>query len=441
MTNDADVIVIGAGVAGLAAALQLARGGKSVQVFEARDRAGGRVHTARDPQTGFAIELGAEFIHGRPPILWNLLQSAGAEIQEIGGTPWCSENGQLERCNFFSEVESLLAKMDDTGADRSFSDFLREHLADTSDETRRRALRYITGFHAANPDLISVHALVRGLRADEQIGGEQAFRAREGYSPLLLSFEDTLRGLSVPVQLGCVVQNLDWAQGRVRVHAARGKEGITLTAEKALITLPLGVLQAPPGSTGAIRFDPDLPQKRAAAAQLEMGSVIRVTLCLREPVWEKTQGRAGTGAEPLRNLGFLFSDDDLFPTWWTLAPDPSPVITGWAPAESARRLAGLPKDEVVTRAVESLARILHQPAKDLQNALVASYTHDWKQDEFARGAYSYVRVNGEAAKRQLAEAVQNTLFFAGEATDAQGRHGTVDGAIATGMRAAREILG
>jgi monoamine oxidase len=100
----------------------------------------------------------------------------------------------------------------------------------------------------------------------------------------------------------------------------------------------------------------------------------------------------------------------------------------------------LTRDQRADLALDSLARALKMNRAILQDQVVAWETHDWAADPFARGAYSYVRVGGVQAQAALAQPVENTLFFAGEATELAGHQATVHGAIATGERAADEVL-
>jgi monoamine oxidase len=169
-----------------------------------------------------------------------------------------------------------------------------------------------------------------------------------------------------------------------------------------------------------------------------MGKVVRVILCFRERFWQDLRGTSDS--RPLGKLSFLFSRDNLFPTWWTQMPDASPILTGWSPAKSAEQLAGLGKNAGIEKAIESLSSLLHVEKSEVQAQLSAAYFHDWDSDPFSRGAYSYVKVGGEGCQQTLGSPVSNTLFFAGEATDITGHNGTVHGAIASGQRAAREIL-
>jgi monoamine oxidase len=99
MEDKVDVIVIGAGVAGLAAACALSAKGISLRIFEARDRIGGRIFTLQDPDLDAPIELGAEFIHGRPPEIWNLLREGQIPVTEVDGDSWCFQDGHLSPCD------------------------------------------------------------------------------------------------------------------------------------------------------------------------------------------------------------------------------------------------------------------------------------------------------------------------------------------------------
>jgi monoamine oxidase len=432
----ADVLIIGAGVAGLSAAIDLSRAGVRVEILEARDRIGGRIFTQHDRALSHPIELGAEFVHGRSPEIWQPLQEHRIEALEVQGDLWCSIKGKLQECNFFAQADRILDAMDDSGPDESFLQFLSRKFPGNNDNVAKQwATGYVSGFNAADPGRVSVHWLVHSRRADEQIEGDHAYRIPAGYQRLVDAFSAKLKQLSVPIHLNAVVHRVNWTSEQVTVHA-RSQEGVkTFTAGRALITLPLGVLQA----RDAVRFDPDLPkEKQSALAGLEMGKVVRVTLCFRRRFWEDVHGVADPRS--LADLSFLFSRDDLFPTWWSRMPEAVPILTGWAPARSAESLGGKGKDQIVAQAVASLARILFLDESKIQSQLGAAYYHDWDADPFSRGAYSYVKAGGEGSQQKLAESLAGTLYFAGEATDSSGHNGTVHGAITSGRRAAKEIL-
>lgn len=431
-------------MAGLAAACELGRAGLAICLLEARNRIGGRVFTLHDPACSAGIELGAEFIHGRPPEIWDPLQKAGAEIQEVEGDYWCISEGRLSSCDFFDEVDSILAKMDDSRPDESFSVFLQRRFGSpktkAQQEAQRHALSYVSGFNAADPALVGVHWLVQGMRAEEKIQGDRAFRAHSGYTALLNIFRDELSHLNADVRTETVVESINWRAGNVQVTALGPGSSLVLEAPRVLVTLPLSLLKTASEPDGAVRFTPPLPQaKLDALHKMEMGKVIRVVLRFRERFWEgiKPSPRA---KKTLADMAFLFSQNEWFPTWWTSMPHKSPIITGWAPFQAAERLSGQSEDFITDRSLQTLSSLLGPSAHELRQLLERVYVHDWQTDPFSRGAYSYGKVGADGAQQAIAAPLENTLFFAGEATDTAGHNGTVHAAIATGYRAAREIL-
>jgi monoamine oxidase len=444
MSKTDRVIVVGAGAAGLAAAVELARAGVSVTILEARNRVGGRMFTQRDPVFQAPIELGAEFIHGLPPEIWEPLRARNVKIEEVSGEPWCFQKGRLCSCDFFSEVDDILKKMDARSADESFLSFLKRCCDPKNDpkkqEAYERALAYVTGFNAADPDRVGVHWLVKGMRAEEQIEGDRAFRAANGYQDLLDILCGELARQAVQIKTEIVVNSIRWSQGRVEVEAHRTGESQKFEAERVLVTIPLGVMKAASEDEGAVCFVPALPRTKSdALAKLEMGKVIRVTLRFKRRFWD-TIPAPGNDGKTLSNMGFLFSDDEWLPTWWTTMPWKLPIITGWAPFRCAERLSGKSESFVVDRCLQTLAKLLNTGIEQITSLFEAAYFHDWQNDPFSRGAYSYGAVGSDGAQEALARPLETTLFFAGEATDTAGHNGTVHGAIASGRRAAKEIL-
>jgi monoamine oxidase len=136
----------------------------------------------------------------------------------------------------------------------------------------------------------------------------------------------------------------------------------------------------------------------------------------------------------------MLTDDPQFPAWWTSNPLRFPMLTGWAASHYARAFQGQTQEQMIETALQSLARILETGREDVASKLVRGLVHDWQSDPFACGGYSYVTVGGMGAERALAEPLANTLFFAGEATHFGGHNGTVHGAIATGIRAGKQVL-
>ncbi len=447
-----DIIIIGAGISGLAAALDLTRAGMNVEILEARDRIGGRIFTLHDPTLNHPIELGAEFVHGLAPEIWLPVQQYGLKVNEVEGDLWCSIDQKLQKCDFFSKADKILSAIDDKHPDESFLEFLsRRFPGDDQAEAKDWATRYVTGFNAANAEDVGVHWLAHNQQAEQQIEGDRAFRILGGYQQLLNVFAQELGfmngGAGVPARtklhLNTVVRDVRWAEGAVKIEAQTQHGGEKFEAPRALITLPLGVLQA----RVDLGIDPELPSdKHRALDHLVMGKVLRVTLCFREAPWSRKNSHAVLSDKSVRptqdlsNLSFLFSHDDHFPTWWTQMPEHLPMITGWSPAHCAERMDGMTDGRIIDKAVESLANLLGLRKAHLNSQLNAAYLHNWQTDPFSRGAYSYVKVGGEGCQATLGAPIADTLFFAGEHTDTTGHNGTVHGAIASARRAVREIL-
>lgn len=445
MEKDPDVVIIGAGMAGLAAARELGRRGLAVCILEARDRIGGRVFSQHDQACDVPIELGAEFIHGRPREIFDLIDEAGLQVSEVAGDNWCVSEGRLRSCAFLSDVDQILEELDVSLPDESFLAFLDRRFGDPKTkrqkETKDRAISYVSGFNAADPGLVGVHWLVEGIEAEKKIQGDHTFRFPHGYQELVNVFRQDIKRHAVDLRLSTVVDNLRWGAGRSTLTCRDSGGTVIVEAPQIVITLPLSLLKAPVGTEGAVEFIPQLPpQKRQAVEKLEMGKVIRVSLRFRERFWEGGQTSRSTGKN-LSRMSFLFSEDEWFPTWWTTMPETSPVVTGWAPFRSAERLSGQSSSFVVEQAIGTLSRLLGPSPQEIDGLLAAAYFHDWQSDPFSRGAYSYGKVASDGAQQALANAVENVLFFAGEATDITGHNGTVHGAIASGLRAARQVLG
>lgn len=431
-----DVLIVGAGVAGLAAAADLSRSGVQVRVIEARDRIGGRIFTAHPPNLEIAVELGAEFVHGRSPETFDLIESNGIVAARIHGQPWCSNRAGIARCNFWERIEKVLDAMQKASPGQSFQQFLDNlHDPEITAEDKRAACKYVRGFHAAHPDEISVESLLEGIKAEESIDGDSQFRLPQGYDRIVSALKQKCAPAHANFDLNTEVQSVAWHSGFVELSANAAGRQISYRAPRLLITLPLGLLKNAE-SQKSVRFNPPLDCKAYALSKLRVGNVIRVSIVFRSGFWAEMKAEGRT----LSNMTFLFSEDEVFPTWWTVHPLEAPVLTAWAPADAAERLSHLPDNEICEQAIQAAARVLHRPLEFCREQMVTAYTHNWQADLYSLGAYSYVAEGGNEVQRELAAPIAETLFFAGEATNFAGHSGTVHGAIASGYRAAAEIL-
>jgi monoamine oxidase len=437
-----DVVVIGAGCAGLAAARVLSDAGRRVLVLEARRRLGGRVFTLLDPEWPLPVELGAEFLHGEAGEARRVADAAGLPIVELPDVHVWARAGRLRPMgDVWRQLARLRGRIPARGGDVSFAEFLRRRRVPS--ELRRLARLFVEGYHAADPE----HASARAMRATSGEESETArqFRMAEGYVGLVRALRAGLDDARVELRLAACVDELRWARGEVEVRhrGPLGGEPRRVRARAAVVTLPLGVLKAEPGQAGAVRFEPPVRSLAAAASRLEVSHVCKVALRFRRAFWNEEPffARRLDGSARLEpaTIDFLHDDEAAFPTCWTSSPWRAPVLTAWAGGPKADALRDLQEPELARAALCCLAGMLGVGRGWLEDRLEGWHVHDWRRDPFSRGAYTYVGVGGAGAQRTLARPVASTLFVAGEATDA-GQVGTVAGAIASGRRAARQAL-
>ena len=428
-----DVVVIGAGAAGLAAAAELSRHGKSVCILEARDRIGGRIFTVCPRGGGIGLELGAEFIHGESPAVFEQLRLTNDVAVDAAQSRYrASRSGHLQQSeDLFELMKEELARVPKPRADLSFADFLEHHQQRLSPAVRSFATMLVEGFDAADPTRASAIEILK-----EWTGGSAAdaptFRPRLGYGRLIDAMAASLDPEAVALRLHSVVSEVRWQKGKVAVHATRFGEQVDVHAAQAVITLPLGVMQLPPQTPGSVQFTPALPRKQLPLSRLHMGPVIKLVLCFNKPFWTELDDGEH------RDVAFFHATGAAFPTFWNTLPVRSSILVAWSGGPNAMRLAARTTDEILRPAIDSLAQVFGK-SLNYRRLLDAVYWHDWQSDPFSNGAYSYAGVNGGAARRQLAKPVEQTLFFAGEATDEEESAG-VGGALESGRRAARELL-
>jgi monoamine oxidase len=289
----------------------------------------------------------------------------------------------------------------------------------------------VEGFNAADKSLIGVAALVKQQLAEDAIEGDRLFHVRDGYDliPHAMALEFERRGGRI--LLNHTVQGVAWREGAVSVRAAHKSGECTLRADRAVITLPLGVLQA-----GAVRFDPEPAAVLTQARRMRMGTAVRATLVFDSRFWLDNVPE---------DLSFLFTPQSIPGVWWTAMPDLSPLITGWVGGPKAELLMSRMRSDRDPHALpalclRSLSEAFGIPEGALTARLISAHAHDWTADPHSMGAYSYAPVGAVDASDHMAVPLAGTLYFAGEHTDTSGHWGTVHGALRSGSRAARQLL-
>jgi monoamine oxidase len=428
------VIVVGGGVAGLAAAAQLARAGFGVVLLEARRRLGGRICTLRRRGWRRPVEMGAEFVHGGNDELWRLLDRSGIRTRRLRGRHWRAEGGSIAKVADLDRAIAGVTRLivPARAGDLSFAAYFRRFQPEVAPRDWAIARGFVEGFEAAPLGRISARSL-----AAETIEEEHQYAVPGGYDRLVASLADACSRSGVEVRKGAVVRSVRWRRGAVVVSTsgARPRLAREYSARAVVISIPLGVLKARRGA-GAVRFTPEIRRKRRRIDAMGMGEVVRTVFRFKPGAWLRLLPRIlrKGGRE---GFGFLHSSATPVPVWWSLSDQP--VLVGWAGGPKAKALLALAPAARRRRALQSLATVLGVKARTLAAALEGWMSHDWTRDPFSRGAYSFTAAGQDLAGRELRRPVAGTLFFCGEATAEGAEVGTVHGALRSGLRAAREV--
>lgn len=419
-----DVLVIGAGAAGLMAALEMAQTGQEVAVIEANERIGGRIFTLQQEKTPF--ELGAEFIHGNLPLTKSILEKAGVRTVPVAGTLWQYKNGQLQKQeDFLEDYAALAKKFKNINTDKSVADFLAQDLEGHQYEDLRFSLKnYVEGYYAADTEKASTVALCEELTK----GDEEQYRVEGSYGLLINYLYRQCRQSKVFFYTGQPVTQLRWQKNEVEVLA----NGKTYRGKKAVITVPLGVLQQ-----DGIAFSPALPAVKAWAKQLGFGHVVKLVFRFEKAFWKDS---SFTGGKHLGNMSFLFSGEAI-PTWWTHFPTDDAVLVGWLAGPGAKAEQALTDEAITGKALSALSRLFNMNVVTLQQQVASVHRHNWSADPRSCGAYSYQVVGGAQIIHNLLQPVEGTLFFAGEGLHNGPEIGAVEAALHSGREAARRVIG
>ncbi len=420
-----DVLVIGAGAAGLSAARSLLKAGKSVTILEARDRIGGRIHTINGEGFSFPVEAGAEFMHGDLPFTKSLMKEANVSHFSGEGRTWNVQSNKLSEGDLFhDDWDLLIEKLQEIEHDMTIGKFLELHFSDTRYKSLTESVKkFVEGYDAADVGKASALALKEEW-SNENI---QGYRPEGGYAQLMDFLLGEIKRLKGKLLLSAVVKKIVWKKNDVEVITS--KEG-RFKATNVLITVPAAVLKR-----GLIDFDPPLVSHQKGLKDIEVGGVVKFLVQFRDRIWE-TGGQ--TFLRQMSDLNFLFSDAPV-PTWWTQSPREVPLLTGWLAGPGLKRLPS-DHDALLQLAFNSLGYLFGTSEATLKDHVTAIKVINWETDPFALGAYAYATLNTPDAIKTFSEPVENTLYFAGEAFYEGAEMGTVEAALATGNRTAERII-
>ena len=429
------MLVVGAGMAGLAAARILHDTGLQVTIVEARNRLGGRTWTS--DSLGAACDLGASWIHGaddNPLALWAatlglpLVTTPTSRRRFYQGGSWQSQEEIMRTC--WRGVSAAAVRLWLAGRQ--------------SQRQRRRGQSAMTLAAAVDPLLdhpalplldrrllawaVSVSEGVQGAPADSIDLAEWYPREATGVNAMLVGGYRTLvqnAAAGLDVRLNCAVEAIAHNAAGVTLHTTAG----TLTADAVIVTVPLSLLK-----TGRLRFDPPLPPARQAAIDAIGfgGDAVLNKIFLHFPTrfWPDMQDRCVALPEEPQQRGF-------FSNWVNAEPVLGlPILISFAAGRSAARLDRQADDQVIVDvALRSLRRMFGRRIPDPSGYQLTR----WLSDPWAGGSYSYAHAgSNDEDRRCYAAPLAGRVFFAGEATTSKD-YGTVQAALLSGQRAAQEV--
>ncbi len=416
---DVDVLVIGAGISGLAAAAHLKKQGAGVVVLEARNRIGGRIYTRRFK--GLPLEMGAGWVH----------KPKGNPITRVarrgGGKFYVTDDDSMQ---VYDGKGKPLTDQQLTRAEKKYAKLLRKVSAYAEDfdqdTSLAEALKKVDG--AANNNDLNRYFL--SAYGEFDFGGpiekmsawyyddDEEYRGKDviftnGYDKIL---NPLAKGLDI--RLKHIVKSIEYGSDGVEVATNRGN----FEAYAAIVTVPLGVLKK-----GSIKFDPPLPgKKRKAIGKVGMGNVNKVFLIYDKPFWPvKTQYFGYTSKEKGKYNYFM--------NCRTFSRVNALVTFGFG--NYADKIETQSDTQIVTEISKNLKTMFGKAPRPKQIIVTR-----WRQDRFSYGAYSYNKVGATRKHfKALGKPVGKALYFAGEHTSSKFR-GTVHGAYLSGLRAAKQAV-
>ncbi len=414
------------------AAYTLSKAGRKVIVLEARNRTGGRIHTVSNHRQSTPLETGAEFIHGNLPVTLGLLKEAGISYTKTYFEILRNNNGQFEQEEeIIDGWDELLNTMHQLEQDMPLHDFLQQYFPGPQYAKMRTMVEsYAMGYDTADTHDVSTFA----IRSEWENEDEEAqYRIDAGYGAIIRYLAEECSKAGCEILLNKVAREINWKENEVKVIT---QDKFQYEASKLILAMPLGVLRAPAGREGALVFQPALQRQMEAIHHIGFGRITKILLSFKTPFWMahdifRISREAATK---------LVLSNETIPTFWT-QPDPSlPMLTGWLGGPPALALQHLKDEDIMRTALASLGNIFNTPAATLEAALLHWQIADWTADPYTRGSYAYDTVGSSQARELLSEAVDETIYFAGEYLYDGAAMGTVEAALTSGKNTAGSIL-
>ncbi|RRR69548.1 MAG: FAD-dependent oxidoreductase [Candidatus Viridilinea halotolerans] len=424
MARRGRTIVIGAGLAGLAAARELRHNGEDVVVLEARDRIGGRLWTS-SAWPDMPLDLGATWIHGvRSNPMTDLADALQARrlVTSYDKSATYHTNGQLltDAEEAHSEALGNQVRMALHNAQQRDADVtVRQAVAALTQQVQpslaaTRLLNFVLSSEIEHEYAGSAHHLsAHWYDSADEFEGDNALFVH-GFQ-IITDYLAT----DLLIELSQVVKAIVWGEHEVRVLTER----MTFTADRVVVTLPLGVLQS-----SSVQFTPELPSaKRHALAALGMGVLNKCYLRFSRAFWP----------HDIDWLGHVSAQHGVWNEWVSFQRVAQmPILLGFNAADHGREIEAWSDQQIVASAMETLGIMF---GSNIPQPNAYQITR-WATDPFARGAYSYNALGSAPAMRDtLAMPVEGKLFFAGEASHSA-HFGTTHGAYLSGLRVAEQIL-
>lgn len=413
-----DVIIIGAGAAGLAAMKELSAKGYKVCLLEAAEKAGGRIATLTEENFSTPVEAGAEFIHGKLPHTFKLLNDAGIHYEPVEGDMIGVQNGTWRKEEHDAHWDKFMNELRKLKADITILQFLDTHFCDPEYLHLRQAVqRFAEGFDLADVSKASILPLKNEWKNIEK----KQYRIKGGYIQLIDHLLKSSLQKNAVIYFNACVNKIERDKDNVVVYTTDQRE---FNASKLIITVSLGVLQS-----GSIQFQPSLTDHAIAFQGLGFGAVIKFLLEFKTAFWNEFDD----------DIGFLLTDEEI-PTWWTQLPADSNLLTGWLGGPKAAEKIFEPEAGLLQTALDSLSSIFSMPPAMLREELVHHKIVCWQNQQYVKGGYSYSTIASEQAKNILSKPVEDVIFFAGEAVASGDSTGTVESALESGYQTASLLV-